>query len=52
MIGPFTDHVANVFAEASTPDNIADVKAALARLHDEPAIYDQMIFERIGNPYA
>ena len=46
MIGPFTSHVANVFAEACIPDNIADTKAALARLHDEPSIYDQMINER------
>jgi hypothetical protein len=41
-----------VFAKASVPDNIADTKAALARLHDEPSIYDQMMFEREGNPYA
>ncbi len=52
MIGPFTSHVANVFAEACVPDNIADTKAALAHLHDSPSIYDQMIYERRGNPYA
>jgi hypothetical protein len=51
-MGPFTEHVANIFAEASVPNNLADTKAALALLHDEPSIYDQMLFEREGNPYA
>jgi hypothetical protein len=37
--------VANIFAKTNLPDNLADTKAALARLNDSPSIYDQMIAE-------
>lgn len=48
----WADRTANQLAKGSVPDNIADVKAALARLNDTPPIYDQMIGERYGNPYT
>lgn len=47
-----TSQSTNLYAKASTPNNVADVKAALARLNDSEPIYDQMIRERKGNSNA